>query len=233
MIAFDSTTTLFACRHGQSLGNAARADAEARGLPDVGVALSDAELPLTDLGHEQAAWLGRQIAALPPSQRPTRIICSPHRRTLETADGIIRHGFANCRVAFSLDARLTPKAFGVLEGLTRAGVAERYPQLAAQRERVGRFHFRPPGGESRCDVVMRVHRFLGDLIERSPGERVLLVTHQIVINALDYLLNAGRDDALANDADGWVPNARLYGFALGANAGAVVQPADTDAAVAA
>lgn len=233
MIALNSTTTLLACRHGQSLGNTARADAEARGLADVGIALSDAELPLTDLGHEQAARLGRQITLLPPSQRPTRIVCSPHRRALETADGIIRHGFANCRIAFTLDTRLAPKAFGVLEGLTRTGVAERFPQLAAQRERVGRFHFRPPGGESRCDVVMRVHRLLADLIGRSAGERVLLVTHQIVINALDYLLHAGRDDALASDADGWVPNARLYGFALDTNAGPIAKPVNTDSAVAA
>ncbi|WP_313919538.1 histidine phosphatase family protein [Tahibacter sp.] len=233
MIALNSTTTLLACRHGQSLGNTARADAEARGLADVGIALSDAELPLTDLGHEQAARLGHQITLLPPSQRPTRIVCSPHRRALETADGVIRYGFANCRIAFTLDARLAPKSFGVLEGLTRTGVAERYPQLAAQRERVGRFHFRPPGGESRCDVVMRVHRLLADLIGRSAGERVLLVTHQIVINALDYLLHAGRDDALASDADGWVPNARLYGFALGANAGPIAEPVNTDSAVAA
>jgi broad specificity phosphatase PhoE len=215
MLTFDPTMMpLLVCRHGQSLGNVARADAEARGLEHIGLALSDAELPLTDLGHEQAVRLGRLIVALPAARRPTRILCSPHRRALETADGIIRQAYGGSRIAFSIDARLAPKAFGVIEHLTRRGVAVRHPELAAQRERVGRFHFRPPGGESRCDVVLRVQRLLDDLRERHAGERVLLVTHQIVVNAFDYLLSGTRDDALANDEDGWVPNARLYGFAI-------------------
>lgn len=215
MPPFDpTTTTLLACRHGQSLGNVARADAEARGLDHIGLALSDAELPLTSLGHAQAAALGRRVAALPAAQRPTRILCSPHRRALETAEGIIRRTYTGQRIAFSIDARLVPKAFGILEHLTRRGVANRHPELAAERERLGRFHFRPPGGESRGDVVLRVRRVLDDIRDRHAGERVLLVTHQIVINALDHLLNGARDDALANDEDGWVPNARLYGFAL-------------------
>ncbi|TDR41630.1 broad specificity phosphatase PhoE [Tahibacter aquaticus] len=215
MNTFDPAATVFACRHGQSRGNTARAEAEASGLLDVASNCGDADLPLTALGREQAEWLGRKIASLPTAQQPTRILCSPHRRTLETADGIIRHGYANRRIAFSLDRRLTPKAFGVLEGLTRKGVAERFPQLAAERERVGRFHFCPPGGESRCDVVLRVRDFLHDLRRRHAGERVLLVTHQIVINALGYLLMASDQDPLSTNDDGWVPNARLFAFQLG------------------
>lgn len=230
MNASDTPAILMACRHGQSLGNVARADAEARGLLEVDLAMTDAQLPLTDLGHEQAAWLGRRLHALPASQRPTRIVCSPHRRALETAEGILRHGFPNTRVAFSLDARLTPKAFGVIESLTRAGVKARFPQLAEQRERVGRFHFRPPGGESRCDVVMRVHRALADLQARYAGERILLVTHQVVINALAYLLNEGREDALSCDDDGWVPNARLYTFALDGSGVNVAEPVEAPTA---
>lgn len=215
METFDpAATTLFACRHGESLGNVARAAAEAQGHEDIGLTIADAELPLTDLGHEQAAWLGRLVAALPAAQRPTRILCSPHRRALETAEGIIRHAYSGSRVAFAIDARLTPKAFGVIENLTRAGVAKRFPQLAAQRQRVGRFHFRPPGGESRCDVVLRVQRVLDDLMQHHAGERVLLVTHQIVVNALDHLLGDSAGAALANDADGWVPNAQLRQFRL-------------------
>lgn len=215
MHPFDSTTPpLLACRHGQSLGNVARAEADARGQEHLGLDLRDADVPLTELGHEQAAWLGRLVVALPPERRPTRILCSPHRRALETADGIIRQAYSGSRVAFSVDARLAPKAFGVIEHLTRKGVAARHPELVAQRERVGRFHFRPPGGESRCDVVLRVQRVLDEIRERHRGERVLLVTHQIVVNALDHLLGGSGDDALASDEDGWVPNARLYGFAL-------------------
>ncbi|MCQ4163893.1 histidine phosphatase family protein [Tahibacter harae] len=212
MPSFDPTRCLYACRHGESLGNIARADAEKRGLAEVVCAYRDADLPLTATGHAQAAWLGRRLAQLPPAQRPVRLICSPYRRALETADAIIRHAYANSRVAFSLDARLRPKAFGVLEGLTRRGVRERFPELAAERERVGRFHFRPPGGESRADVVQRVGDFLAQLRSRHGGEPVLLVTHQIVVNAVGHLLLDDEGDALATDDDGWVPNARLYAF---------------------
>jgi broad specificity phosphatase PhoE len=226
MSVSNAAATLLACRHGQSLGNTARADAEARGVAEVALSLRDAELPLTDTGHEQAQWLGRRIAALPAAQRPTRILCSPHRRALETAEGIIRHGYAGQRIAFSLDARLQPKAFGVLEGLTRAGVAQRFPELAAQRERIGRFHFCPPGGESRCDVVLRVRALVEELRRAQDGARVLLVTHQIVINALGYLLSARADDPLANNSDGWVPNARLHPFALDGAVAAVEEAAD-------
>ena len=217
---------LLACRHGESTGNTARAAAEARGLLEVDTPVRDRALRLTDIGHRQAARLGLRIGAMAPDERPTRIVCSPHRRALETAEGIVRYGYAGERIAFGVDRRLEPKAFGVIERLTRHGVAARMPHLAALRERVGRFHFCPPGGESRCDVVLRVRQLLDELRERDDGHRVLLVTHQIVINALTYLLGDAPDDALATDADGAVPNAHLYTFLLcGSLRSGAAQPA--------
>ena len=224
MHTYDPSTTLYACRHGQSRGNTARAEAEARGWLELDTPFDDADFPLTDVGRHQARLLGRAIAAMPSSQRPTRIVSSPHRRALETAEGIVREGYAGARVAFSIDRRLTPKAFGVLERLTKRGVAERYPHLDAQRRQAGRFHFCPPGGESRCDVVLRVRDVLADLRKRGDGHRVLLVTHQVVINALSYLLDGRADDPLSRDDDGHVPNARLCAFALAA-------PVDVGAAI--
>lgn len=218
MQRFNANFNLLACRHGESLGNTARAAAEAAGQADLGLDLTDAELPLTAAGLAQAAWLGRRIARMPLAQRPTRIVCSPYRRALETAEGIVRHAYAGSRIGFRLDTRLQPKAFGLLEGLTRHGVAQRFPELAAERARAGRLHFRPPGGESRSDVVERVRRLLGELASVAAGERVLLVTHQIVVNALIHLLRGGSDDALATDGDGRIANARLMGFALPAEA---------------
>ncbi|UXI66646.1 histidine phosphatase family protein [Tahibacter amnicola] len=205
---------LLACRHGHSVGNAARADALQRGLLEIDSPLSDAQFPLTGYGRLQADALGRTIAALPASERPTRIICSPHLRALETADGIIRQ-LPGVRMDFSLDARLRPKSFGVLERLTDLGVQHRFPHLAAQRKEIGRFHFCPPGGESRCDVVLRVRECLREWQSRAGEERILLVTHQVVINALDFLLGSNRANAMATDADGWVPNAQIFRYRLG------------------
>jgi broad specificity phosphatase PhoE len=233
MHTFDPTPILYACRHGESHGNVARAEAEQRGWLAVETRYTDKDFPLTDTGRRQATRLGRMIAEMPPSQRPTRLVVSPFRRALETAEAVVREGYRGGPVAFSVDARLTPKSFGVIERLTRRGVAVRYPQLDAQRRQVGRFHFCPPGGESRCDVVLRVREFLAELCERNDGHRVLLVTHQAVINALSYLLRGGQADAFATGGDGHVENAQLQTFALTGALPATIDLADAERALAA
>ena len=46
-----------------------------------------------------------------------------------------------------------------------------------------------PGGESYRDVVVRVQRFLDDLLNARAGERVLLIGHTATRWALDYLID--------------------------------------------
>ena len=60
---------LWVVRHGQSAGNVARDAADAAGLSVIDIAERDVDVPLSALGEEQAAALGRWFAAMPPTRR--------------------------------------------------------------------------------------------------------------------------------------------------------------------
>jgi broad specificity phosphatase PhoE len=86
------------------------------------------------------------------------------------------------------DERLRERELGILDLLTHEGVKARYPEEFIRRQRLGKFYHRPPGGESWVDVALRL-RSLRDSIGREHGDRrVLLVTHEVVIVLMRYLL---------------------------------------------
>ena len=87
------------------------------------------------------------------------------------------------------------------------GIVHKFPDLAEQRRHVGKFYFRPPGGESWCDVILRLRSFDEMLTREHRKERVLVVVHQVIVNCLRYLLER-LDEAqiLAIDRAGDVPN---------------------------
>ncbi|MGK5016562.1 histidine phosphatase family protein [Janthinobacterium sp. 61] len=68
------------------------------------------------------------------------------------------------------------------------GIASKYPELHEQRQHVGKFYFRPPGGESWCDVILRLRSVLDTITREYRGERVLIVGHQVIVNCFRYLL---------------------------------------------
>jgi len=186
----DELAWLAAVRHGQSEGNVVVPAAEARGAEAVDLGMSDAEVPLTAIGRDQAAAVGRWLAALPASQRPDAVVTSPYRRAEETAEVAVATADAAGAglLPLLLDERLRDRELGILEGLTARGVATRMPEEAARRHRLGRFYYRPPGGESRADVTLRVRSALGDLRQGYPDGRILIVAHDVVILLLRYLL---------------------------------------------
>ncbi len=82
------------------------------------------------------------------------------------------------------------KEFGILDRLTHAGIKQLYPEQAETRRIVGKFYHRPPGGESWCDVILRMRSVLDTLSLHYAGCRVLIVSHQVVVLCLRYLLEA-------------------------------------------
>ncbi len=98
-------------------------------------------------------------------------------------------------IAWLRDERLREKEFGILDRLTPLGIRAKYPDLAEQRLHVGKFYFRPPGGESWCDVILRLRSFLDMLTREYRGDRVLVVAHQVIVNCLRYLLERTRRGA--------------------------------------
>jgi broad specificity phosphatase PhoE len=208
--------TLWVVRHGQSSGNVARDAAEAAGLADITIAERDVDVPLSPLGERQSDALGRWLVGLPPAQVPTVLLASPYLRARQTAERV-RAAIAAAGDAavpeMTLDERLREKEFGILDRLTRNGIRAKYPELAAQLGHVGKFYFRPPGGESWCDVILRLRSFIEMVTREHRRERVLVVAHQVIVNCLRYLLERlDEAEILAIDRLADVPNCSVTSY---------------------
>lgn len=193
-------------RHGESMGN--RADTAARDARAEALDLTarDADVELSETGREQAAALGRWLAGRGASARPTVVVSSPYRRAAATA-ALAVEGLG---LAIDHDERLRERDLGVLDGLTGIGVRARHPEEADRRERLGKFYYQPPSGESWADVAQRVRGLLADLRVGHDGERVWLFTHQAVIMTFRYVLEGiAEPELLELDRDVRIPNASV------------------------
>lgn len=207
---------LWVVRHGESAGNVARDAADAAGHAVIDIAERDVDVPLSARGEAQADALGRWFAAMPDRERPDVLFQSPYLRARKTADRICAAGgLAPGAATPVIDERLREKEFGVLDRLTRAGIEARFPEQAEFRRLLGKFYHRPPGGESWCDVILRLRSAM-DTISLQHGEgRLLIVTHQVVVLCLRYLLEQlTEEEILAIDRQGDVANCAVteYGF---------------------
>jgi broad specificity phosphatase PhoE len=195
-------------RHGQSAGNVARDAALAAGHGTIDIALRDVDVPLSDLGHEQARALGRWFAARPDAGKPEIVLSSPYVRARQTAKAVCEAGGV-CDSAREpiVDERLREREFGVFDRLTANGIRQKHPDLAEHRARLGKFYFRAPGGESWADVILRLRGALDTISLHHADRRVLIVCHQVVLLCLRYILEE-LDEAriLAIDQQGQVVN---------------------------
>ncbi|WP_426111239.1 histidine phosphatase family protein [Massilia sp. PWRC2] len=207
-------------RHGQSAGNVAREMAEAAEGSLIGTATRDVDVPLSPLGRQQSRSLAAWFAALPAALRPNVLLHSPYLRAADTARMIAHAIDPDQLLSITTDERLREKEFGIFDGLTNRGIAQRYPELYAQRQQIGKFYFRPPGGESWCDVILRLRSVLDTITREYAGEQVLIVGHQVTVNCLRYLLER-LDEAtiLAYDRAADVPNCSITSYRFDPAAG--------------
>jgi broad specificity phosphatase PhoE len=199
---------LWIVRHGESAGNVARRAAYEAGLSRIDIADRDVDVPLSALGEQQACALGHWFAEMPEDQQPDVVITSPYRRAIRTAE-LVRDcgGISPDLPEFVLDERLREKEFGILDQLTGSGIREHHPDQADFRRVLGKFYHRPPGGESWCDVILRLRSAMDTVALHHGGRRVLIVGHQVVVLCLRYLLeNLTEAEILAIDAEGDVAN---------------------------
>ncbi len=171
-------------RHGESLGNVADAQAQRSGAGRLELDVRDPDVPLSDTGRAQAEALGRHLASLPEDQRPTAALSSPFTRALTTA----QLATAGLGVRVRTDERLRERDFGAFDGMTGAGIREQFPDEARRRDLLGKFYYRPPGGESWADVALRIRSLLATEALRHDCERLLVVAHQAVIMVFRYVL---------------------------------------------
>ena len=208
--------SLWLVRHGESLGNVADAQAQRSGAGRLQLDVRDPDVPLSDTGRAQAEALGRHLAALPAVQRPTAVLCSPFARALATA----QLATAELGIRVRTDERLRERDFGAFDGMTGAGIREQFPEEAKRRDLLGKFYYRPPGGESWADVALRIRSLLATEGLRNDCQRLLVVAHQAVIMVFRYVLEELTEQKLlAVDKEEQVANASLTRYERDADGG--------------
>ena len=99
--------------------------------------------------------LAAELSELAGSGGAPVLLCSPYLRAVETARLAL-----GAEAAVTIDERLRDRELGILDALTARGVDARLPQEAARRRWLGKFYYRPPGGEAWTDVALRLRSFL-------------------------------------------------------------------------
>jgi probable phosphoglycerate mutase len=208
----DVVAELILIRHGQSASNVAFPKADAEGWVESGLAGRDADVTLTELGRAQAEAVGRWLAELPEADRPQVVITSPYLRARETWR-IAAETSGLDLPAPSTDDRLVDRLLGDLEMLTRAAIAQRFPDEPGRLEQAGEFHYRPPGGETFGDIAERLTSFLADLNHDHAGERVVVVAHDSVVLMMRSVIEGlDLEGIAAVAAKGSVLNASITRF---------------------
>lgn len=155
---------LILVRHGQTPHNAD------------GLVQGRADIPLSELGRQQAAALAAALAG----EAIAAIVSSPLRRARDTAAAIA----ASRGLIVSEEPDLIEMNVGVMEGLSGAEMRSRYPQVLRRWLEPGGTVVPLPGGESLAAVQERAWRAVSRLCQRYPNDTVVAVTHNFVIVSL-------------------------------------------------
>lgn len=107
--------------------------------------------------------------------QPTRVICSPLRRCVDSARILVPDA------EIVTDDRLKELNYGDAEGLTPAQLADAHPDMSAAWLRGEDPRF--PNGENSADVTQRLQAFLDEL-NPVAGENILIVSHNVVLRSL-------------------------------------------------
>ena len=150
-------TTLLLARHGETEWNR------------IGRWQGWADPPLNDTGRAQAHELAAQLQATPFDAVYSSVLRRAHETALVLA--------APHSLAVVTDPDLREIDIGRWSGLTRAEIAERFPD--GDR----------PGGETREQHSVRVLAGVERIARAHPGERVLIVAHGGCVRALQRHLD--------------------------------------------
>ncbi len=152
------TTLLTLFRHGQSIWNA------------IGRTQGQAPIPLSELGHRQAAYLGPLAAGLQPAVEA--LYCSDLLRCRQTMAPIA----AALALPVHYDSRLREIDVGILQGLS-SEEAQAYVGDALAAHRSDPMGVPLPGGETRAELRARSVEAIVQIGAAHLGQHVLVVTH--------------------------------------------------------
>ncbi len=198
--------SLVLVRHGESLGNVADASAREAEADRLDLDVRDADVELADNGKDQADALGTWLAGAASDEWPTLVLASPFERALDTA----RRTTSGTGLDIVVDERLRERDLGLFDGLTGRGIRAEYADEARRRQKLGKFYYQPPYGESWADVVLRVRSLLSDLRSGYAESRIWVFSHQAVIMSFRYVLEGlAEHDLLDIDSSVTIGNASL------------------------
>lgn len=151
---------IYFIRHGQTVWNAAN------------MVCGATDVPLTELGHQQAIEAGRAIAAA--GIHADEILHSPLSRAVDTA----RHISELTGIPMREEPRLIEQHFGKWEGQLRSapGFQESKRVFACTHE----------GGESQLMLAQRIYNLLDELKAESDSKTYILVAH----NGISRVVNS-------------------------------------------
>jgi probable phosphoglycerate mutase len=138
------------------------------------------DVPLNELGLEQARRLGLRLAAEPIDL----MIVSDLLRARQTAQAVADAQGQASVVQPLFEPLWREQGFGILEGLDVPTIKQRHADLWAQWLHHEADYALPQGGESNTAFHARVMQAMQILLARHAGRRVVVVTHGGVLDML-------------------------------------------------
>jgi probable phosphoglycerate mutase len=135
--------------------------------------------PLSENGRRMAVAWGHELNTL----HWDRILASDLDRVQETVAFVNRQ----LQLPVYFEPLLREQDWGRWSGLSFPELFARFGPEVKEQEAAG-WNFRPPGGESRTEVLSRGRRALHMAADRWPGEDILVVCHEGIIKTLLYSL---------------------------------------------
>ena len=152
-------------RHGETMANKAQ------------LVLGTSDVPLTELGRDQAKAAAKKISLMEPS--PTILFSSPYQRAKETA------GYISNVIGLNpifIDG-LKEMHSGEMEGIKASEMDDKYPEYMKNWRR-DHSTARPPGGETLEEVHSRAWKSILDIFNEYDESLVVVVAHLFPIQGI-------------------------------------------------
>jgi len=161
------------------------------------------DVPLNDMGHEQARRLGRRLA----QEAVQYLVSSDLMRAQQTAAPAAQQ----LELALATSVTLREQNFGVVEGMRAEEIQSLHPRAWEDWLQFREDHAMPEG-ESARQFHARIMDALGSIAALHPGQTVLVVTHGGV---LDMVWRTARGLGLNGPRQSQIPNAGFNRIRLG------------------
>jgi len=156
---------LFVMRHAESLEDIDKTAYER---------IADEDMPLSAYGREQATDFGSRFVSSFGSCQSLRLILSPSKRVLETAEILVSKLPTNIKWSLATESLIAKQNWGNVTIHNR-------PEIEKERYRTGVLRYQFPGGESGEEMLFRfdlfAKRLSKEMAELLTDEAVLIISH--------------------------------------------------------